>query len=691
VATILNINPSFGQGSLRQDSTPIDLNDGWQFRWGISPVDENGAPAWLSDDYSSRDWTRLVWPKAPVKNRGEFFWLRIRLPANRWRDPTILVGQCGDIFDLYLGDEKIYDSGDLRPSGWNKFDRLRSHDISLPHDFSNKILTMRIHTDHSKNVAIRDGIFLGSPAGFIALLQGRFKHRIYLGFLYAIIGLLSLLVFFWRIKQKVYILLHFAILTIGVGLFLSLGTSGLISEQVLGPPSGWWYIVPASVLFFPVGLYAFLSQIIKNKHTWIIRKLWQVHLVIAVAVMLLDLTNVVAHERILVPWFLILTAGSIIVSLVIVTRAAFQGYFEARVFGIGFAALAGFGLWDILCEFNLMPANYGTFHWGMLVFVLSLFYILERRYAEANKSLEIYSRQLELSNIKLEEYSNTLEHRVAVRTKSLDEKNRELEDTLAKLKDTQTQLVQTEKMAALGNLVAGVAHEINNPIGAVNSAADVVGRCVNKLDDVVSSSKSIEDVRGSPNYQKAFSLLGENKNVIITAGERIAKIVQSLRKFSRLDEAEIQKADIHEGIDSTLTLVHHELKNKVDVIKEYGDIPPINCYPNQLNQVFMNLIVNAAHAIEGKGHIRIKTFVDRKNLTIEISDTGKGIPPEDLKRIFDPGFTTKGVGVGTGLGLAISYRIVKDHNGKLEVESEVGKGTKLRVVLPIDGMEQIKS
>jgi signal transduction histidine kinase len=166
---------------------------------------------------------------------------------------------------------------------------------------------------------------------------------------------------------------------------------------------------------------------------------------------------------------------------------------------------------------------------------------------------------------------------------------------------------------------------------------------------------------------------------------------QSLRKFSRLDEAEIQKADIHEGIDSTLTLVHHELKNKVDVIKEYGDIPPINCYPNQLNQVFMNLIVNAAHAIEGKGHIRIKTFVDRKNLTIEISDTGKGIPPEDLKRIFDPGFTTKGVGVGTGLGLAISYRIVKDHNGKLEVESEVGKGTKLRVVLPIDGMEQIKS
>ena len=160
-------------------------------------------------------------------------------------------------------------------------------------------------------------------------------------------------------------------------------------------------------------------------------------------------------------------------------------------------------------------------------------------------------------------------------------------------------------------------------------------------------------------------------------------IVRSLRKFARLDEAELDEVDIHEGLDNTLILVQHELKNRVDVLKDYGKLPLIKCYPNQVNQVFMNLLVNASHAIEGQGKIFIRTHHNNASVMVEIRDTGKGISQEDLPRIFDPGFTTKGFGVGTGLGLSIVYQIMKDHKGKIEVESELGQCTTFRIILPI--------
>ena len=169
------------------------------------------------------------------------------------------------------------------------------------------------------------------------------------------------------------------------------------------------------------------------------------------------------------------------------------------------------------------------------------------------------------------------------------------------------------------------------------------------------------------------------------ACQRIDQIVRTLRNFARLDESERKSADLHEGLDSTLTLAAHLLKNRITVQREYGDLPHVLCYPNQLNQVFLNLIVNAAQAVEGAGTITIRTRRADGSVVVEISDTGCGIPPENLTKIFDPGFTTKGVGVGTGLGLAICYRIVANHQGRIEVESTVGAGTTFRITLPISG------
>ena len=258
-----------------------------------------------------------------------------------------------------------------------------------------------------------------------------------------------------------------------------------------------------------------------------------------------------------------------------------------------------------------------------------------------------------------------------------------VEERTRELRQKQAQLVQAEKMASLGQLVAGVAHEINTPLGALKSNLDVFTRSVHKINELKLNPEMPTEFRECPDLTKRLTVL-ETLNVHNqTAIDRIVMIVNSLRKFARLDEAELDEVNIHEGLDTTLVLVQHELKNRIEVVKDYGELPLIKCYPNQLNQVFMNVLVNASHAIENQGKISIRTHHNTTQAFIEIHDTGKGISEKDKLRIFDPGFTTKGSGVGTGLGLSIVYQIIKDHNGTIEVESELGHGTTFRIILPI--------
>jgi signal transduction histidine kinase len=270
----------------------------------------------------------------------------------------------------------------------------------------------------------------------------------------------------------------------------------------------------------------------------------------------------------------------------------------------------------------------------------------------------------------------------------LEQKNNDLEEAMHQLREAQQQLVMREKMASLGNLVAGVAHEINNPVGAVSSAADTSARSLEIIKRLMGEGGSIEDLVENQRFKTALEILESNNAITVTASERITQIVRSLKNFARLDESEFQEADLHEGLDSTLTLLHHELKKRVEVVTDYGDdVPRVQCYPNQLNQVFMNMLSNASHAIGETGVITVRTRREGQNVVIEISDTGRGIKKENLERIFDPGFTTKGVGVGTGLGLSISYNIVKRHHGTIEADSVVGRGTTMRIRLPISQPE----
>ncbi len=313
---------------------------------------------------------------------------------------------------------------------------------------------------------------------------------------------------------------------------------------------------------------------------------------------------------------------------------------------------------------------------------------LQREYAQVREEAEKVHAEMLASYGKVWEHSHALEEEVKRRTIELrqhaDDLERQVEERTAALRQSNTQLVQQEKMAALGSLVTGIAHELHTPIGAITSNSDNLARSLTRLRDLIASDACPESFRDNSDLKRVLAITDEISRANHLACERIIGIVRSLRNFARLDEAEVRSVNLHEGIDSTLTLVHHELRNRVTVKREYGDIPPVACHPNQLNQVLMNMLVNASHAIAGKGTITIRTYRDGPMVKIQISDTGSGIAPEILPRIFDTGFTTKKAGVGTGLGLAISQKIIRDHRGRIDVESVVGQGTTFTISLPLE-------
>lgn len=268
----------------------------------------------------------------------------------------------------------------------------------------------------------------------------------------------------------------------------------------------------------------------------------------------------------------------------------------------------------------------------------------------------------------------------------LRDKYEELELVNSKLKEAQAQLIQSEKMVSIGQLTAGIAHEINNPIGFVKSNFNTIKTYVNDLIKILDDNK--QDIRNWSELEDDYSFLIEDFNDIFDETqdgmERVIQIVKDLKDFAHPEETEWQFADIEKGIDSTLNIVNNEIKYKAKVVKEYGHIPELQCMPSQLNQVFMNILVNAAHAIPEQGTITIRTGVEEPYAWIEIEDNGSGIPEALRERIFEPFFTTKELGKGTGLGLAISYKIIKKHHGSIKVHSEAGKGTRFKIMLPLN-------
>ncbi len=282
----------------------------------------------------------------------------------------------------------------------------------------------------------------------------------------------------------------------------------------------------------------------------------------------------------------------------------------------------------------------------------------------------------------------------------LEARNEELVQGKAELQRLQAQIVQNEKMASLGQLAAGIAHEINNPVGFVYGNLDLLNECVNDIlrlvrfyDDAelpINTASGAAYLKDQINYETTVDdltgIIADCRNGV----ERVRDIVQNLRTFSRLDEAEFKQTDLHEGIDSTIRLLSRYFSGgNVSLVREYGTVPVFESFSAQLNQVWMNLLVNAAQAIgPNYGEVRIVTKADEDSVSVAVSDTGTGIETADLSRIFDPFFTTKPVGEGTGLGLSIAFGIVDRHGGSIDVNSEPNKGTTFTVSIPRKGSSQ---
>lgn len=304
-----------------------------------------------------------------------------------------------------------------------------------------------------------------------------------------------------------------------------------------------------------------------------------------------------------------------------------------------------------------------------------------------------------------------IENELKDTNETLKQNERALRDMLVDLKkahedltSAQSQLLQSEKLASIGQLAAGVAHEINNPIGFISNNMEMLQQYVGHYSKVLRMVQILKESVEQENISKAKSLVQEisrfeqevdmdyvfndmDKLLQNTQRglERVRKIVLDLRIFSREDNESMESVKIEEVIDSILSIVHSEIKYKADLKKDYGDTPLVKCSAQKLGQVFINLFVNAAQAMDERGSIEVRTYRQDKYVMIDVHDTGKGIPPENLKKIFDPFFTTKPVGQGTGLGLSVSYEIIKKHGGELRVRSKEGEGTTFTILLPVNG------
>ena len=406
----------------------------------------------------------------------------------------------------------------------------------------------------------------------------------------------------------------------------------------------------------------------------------------------------------------------------------------ARIIGAGIGVFMLVSVYELLLELDVLSRDISLVYlYGFLGMVVSMSAFLAHTFDRTNQevkkqTLEIQTltrravaqqqhaaeqkrrlQEAERERERAEEARKTLERELE-RAAERQRLSEELKAANQKLEEGQTQLVQAEKMAALGNLVAGIAHEINTPLGAINSMHDTLKRGMKKLAEEVApqlpgdeddhsqrirlatkGTKGTKDQDEDDHSQRIRASLQEidQANRVMTASTaRVRELVASLRNFARLDEAEWKQVDIHEGIESTLALVRHKLEGHIELVRDYGRLPQVKCFPGRINQIFLTLLVNAAQAIEGTGRIAIQTRTADGEVSVAISDTGKGIAQAMLPKIFDLEFTSDGTGA---VGLPMCRQIAEEHNGRVLAESEVGKGTTFTFVLPVDQRERQKA
>jgi two-component system NtrC family sensor kinase len=387
-----------------------------------------------------------------------------------------------------------------------------------------------------------------------------------------------------------------------------------------------------------------------------------------------------------------------------------KGYAEAKYYLIGWSSLMIGIVIYVLKDYGILPYNTFTAYsilFGSAAEVTLLSFALADKInifkQEKERSQEETLNALQENERIVREQNVMLERKVKERTEALEETNHNLNEAMDNLKEAQSQLVDAEKMAGLGQLTAGIAHEINNPINFVTSNIKPLELDINDLNNLILMYEKLDlttdlepQISKIDAYKRQIDLpfvRDEIKSLLSGISEgakRTAEIIRSLKNFSRLDENDTKAVDLNEGLASTLVLVRNTFPDNMNLIKEFGNIPNVECMPGKINQVFMNLITNAIHAIKTKepkneiGTLAIKTWFEDKHVKISIKDSGTGMSDEVKQKIFEPFFTTKDIGEGTGLGLSIVFRIIENHHGHIDVISKINVGTEFIITLPVN-------
>ncbi|NRF41261.1 7TM diverse intracellular signaling domain-containing protein [Pedobacter foliorum] len=512
---------------------------------------------------------------------------------------------------------------------------------------------------------------------------------------------------FFSVRDKSYVFYVFYILFTWLS---QISVQGFASKYFW--PDSLWLHQHSVTLFSLIALISGLSFSISFLNTQQLvprcHKLLQALLGFSILSLFLSLTS---YAHIAFALMQLLTALSCITALII----AGYVYFKQNIKPAGYYLLAWTVLTIGICmfiakDYRIIPYNIFTIY---ILQIASVIEVTLLSFALADK-INIFKKEKEQSqadalrilieNEKLVREQNVLlEIKVKERTEALENTNQNLNDVLVNLKEAQSQLVDAEKMAGLGQLTAGIAHEINNPINFVTSNIKPLELDINELDDVIHMYEkldlngNIEEQLGAiENFKKRIDInfvRSEIKSLLSGIGDgarRTAEIIRSLKNFSRLDENDTKPVDLNEGLDSTLILIRSTFPSNLKIIKDYEVLPLVECMPGKMNQVFMNLITNAIYAIKSKPEqneeefVTIKTWQEGNHVKISIKDSGTGMPEDVRQKIFEPFFTTKDVGEGTGLGLSIVFRIIENHHGNIDVVTKLNQGTEFIITLPVN-------
>lgn len=636
------------------------------------------------------------WLKLKIKNNSHDSKLAIQIPL-----PTL------DFVDFYQIDDhnKIINSqfiGDRRPYYNRKFDNPFStfeFDVTTGNETT---LVLRIRGGEQLQVPL---ILTHSTVLKEQNTDSFFVFGIYVGIF--IVMFLYNLFLYLSTKDNTY--LYYIIYIFFIGL-LQANFQGFPFKYLW--PDNVWISTHAVYILTPLGALSALEFMRKFLHTKDIvpkhhRALSFFYIPYAIAVILIFFNyQNLSYEM------LQLTAMVIALYMLYVAYITYKkGYRPAKFYIIAWIVfLLGLCIF-VLKDYNILPYNtltYNMMPFGSALEVILLSFALADKINTFKKEKE--ESQAEALRISLEneklivEQNIELEKKVNERTLELQESNSTLEVTLKDLKEMQSQLVDAEKMAGLGQLTAGIAHEINNPINFVTSNIKPLELDINELDDVIHMYEKL-DLNGNieeqlseiERFKKQIDInfvRSEIKSLLSGIGDgakRTAEIIRSLKNFSRLDENDTKPVDLNEGLDSTLVLIRSTFPSNLKIVKDYQSLPLVECMPGKMNQVFMNLITNAIYAIKSKPEqneeefVTIKTWQEGNYAKISIKDSGTGMPDEVKQKIFEPFFTTKDVGEGTGLGLSIVFRIVENHHGNIDVVTKVNQGTEFIITLPLNG------